>query len=189
MRRFPLPITLLVLVASCGNSSSPMDSGGGGGDDGGGMSPMVPGAPTALAATPSDGQVALSWQAPASDGGSAVTGYDVYRGAASGALGAKTKIQSGVAATSFMNLTAAKGTLYYYQVTAINAAGESPGSNEVSSGWGLPSLATLAGALGGPGWTDGTGAAARFNLPESSPTTTPAARSPGSGRSPSPRPR
>ena len=34
----------------------------------------VPGAPTALAATPGNGQLALSWTAPGSTGGSAVTG-------------------------------------------------------------------------------------------------------------------
>ena len=40
----------------------------------------VPGAPAGLTATAGDGQVTLSWAAPASDGGSPVTGYNVYKG-------------------------------------------------------------------------------------------------------------
>ena len=45
----------------------------------------APGAPRSLAASaPKPGQVGLTWQAPASNGGSAVTGYRIYRGSASG---------------------------------------------------------------------------------------------------------
>ena len=40
----------------------------------------VPGAPTGLAATPGNGQVALTWTAPASTGGSPISSYTVDRG-------------------------------------------------------------------------------------------------------------
>jgi hypothetical protein len=41
-----------------------------------------PGAPT-IAANAGDGAVSLSWTAPASDGGAAITGYKIERGTAS----------------------------------------------------------------------------------------------------------
>ena len=44
----------------------------------------APGAPTLNSATAGNGSVALAWSAPASDGGSAITGYKVYRGTSSG---------------------------------------------------------------------------------------------------------
>ena len=40
----------------------------------------VPGAPAGLTVTPGNAQVTLSWAAPASDGGSPVTGYNLYAG-------------------------------------------------------------------------------------------------------------
>ena len=89
----------------------------------------APAAPAGLAATPGDGKVALSWTAPSSDGGSQVTGYNVYV-ATSADFKAATKIPWGtgtaVTVTGLVN-----GTTYYFRVTAVNKAGEGKPSSAV----------------------------------------------------------
>src|SRR4051794_8646806 len=47
---------------------------------------LNPGPPTGLTATAGNGQVTLSWSAPASNGGAAIIGYDVYQSGASRGL-------------------------------------------------------------------------------------------------------
>jgi fibronectin type 3 domain-containing protein len=89
----------------------------------------VPGAPTGLVATPGNSQVTLNWTAP-SNGGSAITGYRIYRGTASGN---KTHLATVANATTFTDTGGKPGTTYYYQVTALNAVGESARSNEASA--------------------------------------------------------
>jgi glucose/arabinose dehydrogenase/fibronectin type 3 domain-containing protein len=91
------------------------------------QAPSVPAAPTGLSATAGDKQVALAWNA--SPG--AVT-YNVYRGITSDGQG-DTPIATGVTSTSFTDSGLTNGTTYYYKVTAVNAAGESPRSNEASA--------------------------------------------------------
>jgi fibronectin type 3 domain-containing protein len=91
---------------------------------------IAPSAPQALAATPGNGQVALSWSAPASDGGSPVTGYRIYRSTSSGS---ETVLASPPGTgTSYTDSSAVNGTTYYYKVSALNAIGEGPLSNEGS---------------------------------------------------------
>jgi hypothetical protein len=45
---------------------------------------FTPGAPTGLSATAGNAQVGLTWTAAASNGGSAVSSYNVYEGTTSG---------------------------------------------------------------------------------------------------------
>ena len=85
----------------------------------------VPAAPINLAATAGNNQVALSWAAS-----SGATSYNVYRGTASGQ---EALLHSGVSGTSYTDSTAANGTTYFYEVTAVNSVGKSGKSNEVSA--------------------------------------------------------
>ena len=50
----------------------------------GAAAPSAPTAPQSLAATAGSGSVALTWAAPASNGGATITGYNVYRGTTPG---------------------------------------------------------------------------------------------------------
>jgi fibronectin type 3 domain-containing protein len=84
-----------------------------------------PSAPFGLRAVPGDGQMTLSWSA-----GAGATAFNVYRGTAAGA---ETLYRAGVQALSFVDDTAANGVTYYYTVTAVDAVGESPFSNEASA--------------------------------------------------------
>jgi len=85
-----------------------------------------PAAPTNLMATAGNAQVSLSWTAS-----SGATSYNVKRSNVSG--GPYTTVATGVTTTSSTDTGLTNGTTYYYVVTAINAAGESPTSNEVSA--------------------------------------------------------
>ncbi len=88
--------------------------------------PTAPPAPTGLAATPGDTQVALSWN-PSS--GAAT--YNVKRSMTSG--GPYSTIAPGLATTDYTNTGLTNGTTYYYVVSASNSHGESPNSSQVSA--------------------------------------------------------
>jgi fibronectin type 3 domain-containing protein len=90
----------------------------------------VPDAPTLSSATAGSGNVALAWSAPTSDGGSAITGYKVYRGTSSGGEPILTTLGN---VTSWTDNGVTNGTTYYYKVTAVNAIGEGPASSELSA--------------------------------------------------------
>jgi fibronectin type 3 domain-containing protein len=93
---------------------------------------VAPSAPQSLAATAGSGSVSLTWGAPTSNGGAAITGYNVYRGTSSGGESA-TPVATNVATTSFTDSGLVNGTTYYYTVAAVNSAGTSPVSNEASA--------------------------------------------------------
>lgn len=83
--------------------------------------PTAPGAPTVGAATPGDAQVSVVFSAPASDGGSAITGYTVT--AAPGGLSV-TGAASPLVVTGLTN-----GIAYTFTVTATNGTGTSVASS------------------------------------------------------------
>jgi hypothetical protein len=87
-----------------------------------------PGAP-GLAATAGDSQVSLSWTAPTSNGGSALTGYSVYESTVAGAQG--PRVLTGTAGTAYTANGLVNGTTYYFEVTASNSVGEGPASAQV----------------------------------------------------------
>jgi len=92
--------------------------------------PTVPGAPTGLTASAGNTQISLSWTAPASNGGSAITGYNLYRSTSSGT---ETLYKNLGTSTSYTDTGLTNGQAYYYKVTAVNSAGESAKSNEATA--------------------------------------------------------
>lgn len=87
-----------------------------------------PAAPTGLTATTprQPKRINLSWTAS-----SGATSYTVKRATING--GPYTTIATGVATTSYLNTGLTSGTTYHYVVSASNAAGESPNSNQASA--------------------------------------------------------
>ena len=104
----------------------------------------VPDAPTGLtAATPAAGlpRVSLTW--------TAVTGATSYRIKRGTAPGWEFTIATGVKFSHWSDPVNAPGTRYYYVVSAVNAAGESANSTEVSA-----RVPVRAGDYSGDGATD-----------------------------------
>ena len=98
---------------------------------------------TAVASTNSTpASVALSWTAP-----TGAVGYNIYRGTAPAA---ETLLAVGIAATTYIDGTAAIGVPYYYKITALNGnliplPAESAASNEATA------TATFPGSIVGNG--------------------------------------
>ena len=153
-------LAALVLLSGCGNTNS-FDQ------------------PTSVTVIAKASRIELSWKAS-----STVAGYNVYRGTTSSALQAKERIVTAISLTSYVDNTAVPGTTYFYQVTAVNATGDSAPSPEISATikatpvgdtlmggamQGAPlvmsyRVSTLAGTAA-IGATDGNGVAAAFNHP------------------------
>jgi len=87
----------------------------------------VPATPTGLTATAGDAQVALSWGAS-----SGATSYNLYRSTTVGGEGS-TPVVTGITGTSYINTGLTNGTTYYFKVAAVNSAGVSALSSEVSA--------------------------------------------------------
>jgi fibronectin type 3 domain-containing protein len=84
-------------------------------------------APSGLAGTSQDLEVALSWEAAAG-----ADTYNVYRSTSSTDGAEGEPLATGVAEASYADTTAENGTKYYYRVTSVNPSGaESDASSEV----------------------------------------------------------
>jgi fibronectin type 3 domain-containing protein len=93
----------------------------------------IPGSPTLASAATGYLNVTLSWTAPASDGSSSITGYEVYYGT-SAYNSTWTKFSTvgpSVLREKVTGLIA--GTTYYFGVKAVNTVGSSPMSNNMTA--------------------------------------------------------
>ena len=81
-----------------------------------------------LSASAGDLRINLAWQAPSSTGGTPVLSYRIYRGISSGSLSFLEEVGTGL---SYVDTNVTFGVTYYYEVSAVTAAGEGVGSNEV----------------------------------------------------------
>lgn len=113
--------------------------------------PTPPSAPQGLVATPGPGagEISLTWQAPASNGGAPISGYNVYRGTSAGAEVLHAAIGG---QTTHVDPGLGDGATLYYQISASNVAGEGPVGNEaVASTPAVPSAPLAFSAVAGPG--------------------------------------
>lgn len=93
-------------------------------------SALVPSEPRNLIATSGTSQISLSWNTPLLDGGSSITGYNIYRGTSSSNIPFYDSIGNQV---SYVDSSVSEGTTYYYQVSADNSVGEGAKSNQDSA--------------------------------------------------------
>src|SRR5271157_3938054 len=94
--------------------------------------PMIlfPAAPQNLVEINGNWRVTLRWQLPADKGGSPITGYSIYRGTSPGT---ETFLATLGNVTTWTDTNVTNGQTYYYEVSALNGAGEGPRSSEISA--------------------------------------------------------
>lgn len=72
----------------------------------------------------------MTWSAPAFNGGSAITGYQIYRGTSAGG---ETLYAAVGVVIKYKDTGATTGIRYYDKVVAINSVGAGTFSNEASA--------------------------------------------------------
>ncbi len=87
---------------------------------------QLPSAPTNTVASVMNGNVSLTWTAP-TDGGQ-ISSYKIYRGTSPATIGLLTSVSE----ISFIDSNVTSNQNYYYQVSAVNVAGEGERSVEVN---------------------------------------------------------
>ena len=91
----------------------------------------VPGAPRSLdAAAKGENAVTLTWRAPSSDGGSAVTGYRIDHSDDDGANWQTLVSDSATTTREYEHASLSAGSRHCYRVAAINTHGEGPLSGQ-----------------------------------------------------------
>ena len=115
----------------------PGGTGGGGFGGGGGSTTSAPGAVRNLMAVGGNGEVVLSWDAPASDGGAEITDYE-YR-----INGQNPWISTGSTETTHTVTGLDNGTAYVFEVRAVNRIGKSRASSQAEAAPGAPEVFTL----------------------------------------------
>jgi hypothetical protein len=96
------------------------------------VSVTTPVSPTMLNGTRGDHSIVLTWAAPSSNGGAAVTKYFIYRGEA--ANNEKLVAQVGSDFHQYNDVNVTNANTMYYKVVAVNSEGASLASNEFSLG-------------------------------------------------------
>ncbi|MGI0088645.1 MAG: fibronectin type III domain-containing protein [Nitrosotalea sp.] len=97
------------------------------------ITPTAPSAPQNLQASPGNAQVSLSWTAPSSNGGSAITGYMIERSTDGGTTWSTVQSNTGTTATTYSDTGLTASTAYTYRVSAINSVGTSSPSSTASA--------------------------------------------------------
>ena len=119
----------------------PPPRGGGGGGGGGGGLLFPPDAPAGLMAMPGEGAVRLEWSPPASDGGTPILRYEYRLKEGRGEFGEWTPIEDSapgeVNATGYTVGELGNGTVYVFELRAVNRVGNGRVSEAVEAVMGL----------------------------------------------------